>query len=177
MSTQSNSTTPEIKDSGKIKKLSELIREIKVAMLSTVGPDGAVHSRPMFCQEMDADGELWFFTRLSSGKVDSIEYEQHVNLAYSSPENSQFVSVAGRASIVYDRAKAEELWSPLHKAWFPEGLDDPDLTLLKVRAESAEYWDMPSAKMVQLFGMARAMLTGKAYSPSTSENRRVEIHH
>ena len=59
-----------------------------------------------------------------------------------------------------DRAKAEELWNPMVKAWFPGGLDDPHLALIKVTIQSAEYWDSDASKMRQFFEMAKAAFTG-----------------
>jgi len=81
--------------------------------------------------------------------------------------------VSGRASVVRDRGKAEELWSPAMKAWFPDGLDDPDLALLRVQVEDAEYWDTPSSKMVHVVGFVKAVATGQRYQPG--ENEKLEF--
>src|SRR5205814_743785 len=143
-----------------IEKLREMIKDIDFAMLSTVGPDGTIHSRPMATQQAEFDGELWFFTALHSLKVHEIQDDQHVNVSYADSDANRYVSVSGRASIVRDRNKAKELWSPIHKAWFPMGVDDPNLGLIKVTVEQAEYWDAPSSKMVQLYGFVKSTLTG-----------------
>jgi general stress protein 26 len=74
---------------------------------------------------------------------------------------------------VHDKGKMKKLWNPLYKAWFPKGLDDPDICLLRIRVESAEYWDTPSSKMVQLAGFIKAVATGERYHPG--ENRELEI--
>jgi general stress protein 26 len=144
-----------------VKKLGELIKDIKFAMLTTVEPDGSLHSRPMATQEVDFDGDLWFFTGASTAKVDEVRHDQHVNVSYAEPGDNTFVSVSGKATVVRDRAKAKELWNPVYKAWFPKGLDDPDLALLKVSVEKAEFWDSPSSKVVQLLGFAKAIATGE----------------
>ncbi|MBX2988367.1 MAG: pyridoxamine 5'-phosphate oxidase family protein [Bdellovibrionaceae bacterium] len=160
-----------------IQKLGELIDGIKIVMLTTQDPDGALRSRPMVMQERDFDGDLWFFTGKSTGKVSSIRHDDHVNLAFASPEDSRFVSVTGRATIVDDPAKAKELWKPLYKAWFPEGLQDPELMLLKISVESAEYWDSHKARMVGLVDFAKALVTGEQYQATEEENGRIDLRH
>ena len=96
-----------------------------------------------------------------------------MNVAYSNPDDSVYLSVSGRAEVVKDRAKIEELWSPVLKAWFPEGLDDPHLCLLKIPVEQAEYWDAPSSKIVQLFGMVKAIATGQ--EADYGENKKITL--
>jgi general stress protein 26 len=157
----------------KIRKLAELIREIDFAMLTTVGEDGTLHSRPMSTQRAEFDGDLWFFTRASAPKVGEIEREHEVNVAYAKPEAQSYVSVSGRATVVRDRAKIEELWSPELKAWFPEGPEDPDIALLKVTVSRAEYWDSPSSGVAHALSFAKALVTGEAANPG--ENERIEL--
>jgi general stress protein 26 len=129
-------------------------------MLTTID-GGQLRSRPMSTQVFEFDGELWFFTSDNTHKIDEIAKDNRVSAAYSNPDDNVYLSISGRAEVVKDRAKIEELWSPVLKAWFPEGLDDPHLCLLKIPVESAEYWDAPSSKIVQLFGMVKAIATGQ----------------
>ncbi|MGV3615421.1 MAG: pyridoxamine 5'-phosphate oxidase family protein [Fimbriimonas sp.] len=152
-----------------VQKLGEMIKGIRIAMLTTVDDDGTLRSRPMGTQDVDFDGDLWFFTQEHSPKVDEVEREHQVNVAYADTDKNRYVSVSGRAVVVTDRAKIEQLWDPILKAWFPKGLDDPELALLKVSVEKAEYWDGPSSKVVQLVGFVKATLTGKPYDPGTNE--------
>ncbi len=126
-----------------IKQLAELIRDVDIAMFTTTGVDGRLYSRPLGTQEVEFDGDLWFATAADSPKVAEISLNPQVNVAYASPSKNTYVSVAGTARIVDDRAKVEELWSPAMKLFFPGGKDDPNLRLIHVRAESAEYWDGP----------------------------------
>ena len=156
-----------------IKKLGELIKDIQFAMLTTVDEDGMLRSRPMATQRAEFDGELWFFTGAGSEKVDEVEHEHQVNVSYADTENQRYVSVSGMAQLVRDRQKAEELWNPFFKAWFPDGLDDPDLALLRVRVEKAEYWDSPSSTMVHLYGFVKALATGRR--PENIENEKIEL--
>lgn len=146
-----------------LKKLGELIKDIEFAMLTTAEADGTLRSRPMATQQVEFDGDLWFFTRASAPKVDEIEREQHVNVSYAKPEKQRYVSVSGQGQLVRDRAKIEELWNPAYKAWFPQGLDDPDLALLRVQASQAEYWDSPASAVVHLLGLVKATVTGQPY--------------
>ena len=157
-----------------VKTLTGLIKDLKNVMLTTISENGALHSRPMACQQIDADGNLWFLTGRSSGKVSAIKSDQHVNVAYTSSHDT-WVSVAGRAELVEDRQKTEQMWNPMFLAWFPKGLEDPELALLKVNVDSAEYWDSPSSKLVQLTGFVKALATGEPYKQSPGEHGRVEL--
>ena len=158
-----------------IHKLGELIKEIKIAMLTTVDAEGTLRSRPMATQKTPFDGKLWFFTRASSPKADEVEREHDVNLSYAAPDSNTYVSISGTAQIVRDKAKAEELWNPILKAWFPDGLGDPDLALFRVDVEKAEYWDSPSSTMVQIAGFVKAISTGKAYQPGPGEHEKISL--
>jgi general stress protein 26 len=154
-------TTDTLIDSHAIDKFQALIKDVRMAMLTTVASDGSLRSRPMATLSSKFDGDLWFFTADDSPKVDEIVDENHVAVAYSSPQKEEYVSVSGLASIVRDRERARALWTPFAKAWFPGGIDDPHLALLRVKVRAIEYWDSPSSKMVQLYGLAKAILTGE----------------
>ena len=143
-----------------IEKLKTLINDIDFAMLTTIN-GGHLRSRPMSTQAYEGDNELWFFTSDQTHKVEEIEADSRVNVAYSRPDDNVYVSISGRAALVKDRRKIEELWNPILKAWFPDGLEDPTLSLLKVTIEEAEYWDSPNSKLVQLAGFVKAIVTGK----------------
>lgn len=143
-----------------IEKLQALVKDIDFCMLTTIN-GGHLRSRPMSTQELDENGELWFFTSDQTHKVDEIERDNRINAAYSNPDDNVYVSVSGRGVIVKDRQKIEELWNPILKAWFPDGLEDPTLCLLKVSIEEAEYWDSPNSKFVQIVGFVKALVTGQ----------------
>ena len=128
-----------------IKKLGALIKDIKVAMLTTAGGnDGALRSRPMMTQQTPFDGTLWFFTRDTTPKANEITHEGQVNVSYAEPKDQRYISISGVAEIVRDRAMMEKLWDKIYALWFPHGLDDPQLVLLKVDVHQAEYWDSGS---------------------------------
>jgi general stress protein 26 len=155
-----------------IAKLKEMVEGIDFCMLTTID-GGHLRSRPMSTQQFEFDGDLWFFTKESSHKVEELEKDDRINVAYSKPDDNRYVSVSGRGEIVHDRAKIEELWNPIHKAWFPDGIEDPELCLLKVAVEQAEYWDAPSSKLVQVYGFVKALATGT--EADYGENRKLSF--
>jgi len=143
-----------------MQKLADLIGNAGIAMLTTTEPDGGLRSRPLATLRVDSDGKLWFFTAMSSAKVGEIDQHSHVNLSYANPEKQEFVSISGSARLLRDREKMHELWSLWAKPWFSHGVDDPDLGLLEVSVDQAEYWDAPASRMQRLLGLAQAMTTG-----------------
>lgn len=168
------------KESNDYAKLAFLIKDIKFAMMTTVGINGTIHSRPMGTLEKNLknfDGILWFFSRKDSHKNhDIVESHQHVNLAYADPDKQQYVSICGKAFISEDKGKMKELWNPVLKAWFPEGLDDPEISLIGVNVESAEIWDSPPSKVVQLAGFVKSAVTGKPYDQK-NHSHHMEMPH
>jgi general stress protein 26 len=146
-------------------KLFKLIEGIDYCMLATEDEDGSIRSRPMATQKDYNDQDLYFFTKKNSGKCVEIQNESDVNLAYAHPAKQHYVSVSGRAELIEDKAKMEKLWNPAYKAWFPDGLEDPEIALIKVSIQKAEYWDSHSSPVVHLIGVAKAMLTGQQYKP------------
>jgi general stress protein 26 len=129
-------------------KIAELIRDVRICMLTTAAEDGTFDSRPMATQETEFDGTVYFLTRHESGKVHEIEDDSHVSLIYADPSNHSYVAAKGRARVSRDQAKVHELWNPMYKAWFPLGEDDPSITLLEVEIDEADYWQASSSKLV-----------------------------
>ncbi len=146
--------------------LKDKIKDIDYAILTTQEPDGDLHSRPMYTHGVDPDGTLWFFTHASDRKVQEIQRNNRVSLSYSDHGSETYVTLAGTAQMTQDKAKIDELWVDGLKAWFPEGKDGPNVALLKIRAHQGEYWDRPGGKIVTLFEMAKAAVTGQ---PDTSQ--------
>lgn len=160
-----------------IQHFSKLIKEIKFAMFTTISAlDGSLQSRPMSLQQAEFDGHLWFFARNTSLMVKQIEANSIINLAFSNPKDNSFVSASGHAGIIEDKHKAKELWNPFLKAWFPEGLEDPELCLIQVAVESADYWESPSAPLVKLVGFAKAVLSGKKADSALSKKGHLNIN-
>ena len=144
-------------------KLWDLIRGMKFAMFTTRHGNGHLHSRPMTTLngKDDEDDRLWFFMSRQSDPVSDLESEPTVNVSYADPGKDSYVSVSGNARVVEDRAKKQALWSKMTEAWFPGGVDDPDLALVEVDITHAHYWDVKENKVTQLLSMAKAAITGK----------------
>lgn len=152
-------------------KLFDLVDEFRTGMLTTRHGD-ILRSRPMGLMLADDDGVLWFFTSRDSQKVDEVDEDHDVNVAFADQGKSTYISISGKAQVVRDVEKQKELWNPFVKIWF-EGPEDPNLVMLKVTPGQAEYWDSPSNKMVQFAGMIKALLTGKG--KELGENEKVSL--
>ena len=155
-------------------QLWDLIKDIKFAMFTTRHANGHLHSRPMTTQnsKLDEDSNLWFFMSRTGDPVRDLGLDATVNVSYADPGQDAYVSVSGTAAVVDDMATKQRLWSKLAEAWFPGGVDDPDLALVRVQITHANYWDVKESKVVQLFKMAKAAVTGK---PPTKLGEHAEI--
>src|ERR1700683_4709353 len=128
---------------GDFAKLGELIRDIQVALLTTVDRDGRFHTRPVQTLQVEDDRTLWFFTDWSSPKVDELHHDVRVSLGYADPAKKVYVALSGEGGLVRDPQKAKELWSIEQRAYYPKGPDDERLALLRVAMLHAEYWIAP----------------------------------
>jgi len=142
-------------------KLGEMIKDIGVAMITTVASDGTLHSRPMACPKHGYDGDLWFFTSDDAPKVLELAESTRANVTFSEPKHERYISISGRLMLVHDPKRAKEMWNPLLKAWFAQGLDDPHLALLRVAVEQVEYWDAKQSRMLVFFSLVKSALTGR----------------
>ncbi len=145
------------------KTLHELIGDVRIAMFTTRAADGRLRARPMTTQKRDdahPDSLLFFMSR-SSDSVRELQAAPDVNLGYADRDHDVWVSVAGRATLVDDRALRERLWSKMNEAWFPKGIDDPDLALVGVEVVEAEYWNVTDSKITQAGKMLKAAITGQ----------------
>ena len=146
---------------GDRQKVWDLIKDIGIALMVTSGEGGQLRGRPMAAMNKDFDGTLWFASREAAPKLDEIEENSHVLLAYSEPKSQHYVSVSGSACVLRDIGKVRELWSEAMRVWFPKGPEDPDIALIRVDVEGAEYWDAPSSAWLYAIGYAKARLTGE----------------
>ena len=152
-------------------KVAKLLKGKRIGMLTTTDLDGTFFSRPMALQEVEFDGDLWFFTDRDSTAVAQIHHRPAVNVTVS--DSAEWVSLNGTASVVDDVEKKRELWNTVVEAWFPDGPDADHVVLLKVDAESAEYWDTPGGRVASAISYAKAKATGKPYSGG--ENEKVQL--
>jgi len=155
-------------------KLREMIKDIDFCMMTTIDENNDLHSRPMSLNgEVDQAGNLWFFTSASSHKVSEVNRIPKCNVSFAAPDDNRYVSITATAELVTDRRKIKELWKPILQAWFPEGSDDPDLALLRLEVQKAEYWDSPSSKVAQVVSFVSALVSGK--SAEWGENKKLDL--
>ncbi len=140
--------------------LSEKIGSMRFAMFTTRDQNGHLVSQPMTNQQVDGEGALWFYTRTTTELWDNIAHEPEVNVSFADPDNSTWVSVSGHAERVVDRTQIHALWNAMVQAWFPAGPEDEHVVLVRVLPHAAEYWDANDSKMVRMFAMAKAAVTG-----------------
>jgi len=155
-------------------KLWTLIKDIKYGMFTAHHGNGHLHSRPMTTLNRDEQsGVLWFFMSRSGEPALDIESVPEVNVSYSDAGKDAYVSVSGTARTVNDPARKNMLWSPLMQAWFPGGVGDPDLALIAVTINHAEYWDVKTNKATKIYEMAKAAMTGTR--PNIGEHGQVRM--
>ena len=142
----------------------QLISDMRFGMLTTRSADGSLCARPLTTQNTGKHGGgrvLEFFVSARAQLVSEIASEERLAVVYADPGQDCYVSISGRGMLVQDLRRQQQLWSPIAQAWFPGGAADPDLRLLRVNIDAAEYWDVDTNKMVQLLKMAKAAIKGK----------------
>jgi general stress protein 26 len=144
-----------------LQKLKDLIEQINVCMFITNTTSADKHTRPMATIEVEDNGTFWFYTDIRSIKVEEVNTQHTVHLTYAHPGKEAYLDVWGNAEIINDRQQVIDKWSPVVKAWFPDGVNDPNLGLLKVQPYEAYYWEAETGKMVQFLKMAASIVTGK----------------
>ncbi len=142
-----------------VKKVAEIIKDIRMAMLVTIDEKGRPNSRPMATQGDDFSGTVWFFSSRTSPKVNDVTRTPDVNIVYMKSSSESYLSLMGTAEISDDRERMRALWSAWMKSWF-DSAEDPDLCLIKVTVHEAEYWDTPGGKVASLLSLAKGALTG-----------------
>lgn len=157
-----------------VQKLLDKIKEVKYATLTTLDARGHLHGRPMYTSAPGDDGALWFFTENDAQKVSEIKANPQVGLGYSDPDNATYVTIAGTATYTDDKQKIKDLWREDFRGFFPKGVDDPTIGLLKVAIESGEYWDSPGNIFVRAFAYAKAVTTGEKHQPTPDEQAKVQ---
>ena len=144
-----------------IQNLRTKIENIRFGMMTTLNADKSLSSRPMTQQAIDDAGVIWFFTSDDSQLAQDITRHPKINVSFANPSSNTYVTTSGEASLLKNREKIAQLWNPMVAAWFPLGVNDPQLSLIKFTIHAAEYWDSDSNKMMHLFAMAKAAITGE----------------
>jgi len=143
-----------------IDKIKKIAMDADIALFTTNLSKLPLAKRPMGTLDVDDEGNLWFLSKNDSDKNHDISHDNQVQLFYSNKGSAEYLSIYGRAQILTDRTKIKEYWTPLAKAWFKEGKDDPTITLLKVTPEDAYYWDTKENKLITLVKIAFSAVTG-----------------
>ncbi|WP_422844642.1 pyridoxamine 5'-phosphate oxidase family protein [Acidovorax sp. M2(2025)] len=153
----------------------KLIKDIRFGMLTHRTATGMLHAHPLTTQNrsMDEQAELYFFIPKSGELYERLLTDGEVNVSYADPGQDSYVSLSGQVRFVDDPVEKQALWSTGAQAWFPGGPTDPDVVLLAVRIRHAEFWDVKANKMVQLFQMAKAAVTGEP--PRLGEHQKVAL--
>ncbi|MDI3195816.1 pyridoxamine 5'-phosphate oxidase family protein [Pseudarthrobacter sp. AL07] len=149
-----------------ISKVTDIINDAHIGMLTTINEEGALVSRPLAVQDVQEDGDLWFFTGRGTSQVSHIQADPRVNVSFG--RRTEWVSVAGTAEVVTDRAKIHEMWNQVVEAWFPDGPDTPEVCLLRVDSESAEYWTSPGGTAATVIQWVKSKVTHSRMSVGES---------
>ncbi|MFJ4169565.1 pyridoxamine 5'-phosphate oxidase family protein [Paenarthrobacter sp. NPDC089714] len=149
-----------------IAKVTDIINHTKIGMLTTINESGALVSRPLAVQEVRDDGDLWFFTGLGTSQVAHIRGDSRVNVSFG--KNTEWVSVAGTAEVVTDRTTIRELWNQAVEAWFPDGPETPEVCLLRVDSDSAEYWTTPGGTAATVLQWVKSKVSDSRMSVGES---------
>ena len=136
------------------------LNKIRFVLLTTRDSSGRLSARPMTLQQSEFDLTLRFFASRSTDFVDDLQRHAAVNVSCMDADDSFYLSISGRATVVDDPARARSLWSAMNEAWFPQGPTDPDLALLRVEVERAEVWKSDTNRMVQMLRIAKAAAFG-----------------
>lgn len=152
-------------------KFKKLVEEIRVCMFITNNRNEHEHTRPMSAVEVDEAGALWFFTDIRSIKVEEVSIDREVHLTFAHPGKESYLDVWGTSSISTDRELIKAKWSPVVKAYFPNGADDPNLALMKVVPTDVYYWESETGKMMQFLKMAAAAVTKQPAVAKSAEGK------
>jgi general stress protein 26 len=143
-----------------VAKLADKVKHVRFPMFTWQDQHGHLLSQPMTQQQVDADGGIWFYTSTLTTLWECIAHRPQVNLGFADQDDSLYVSVSGTAERVVDRERIRAMWNTGVQAWFPAGPEDEHVVLIRVDPHSAEYWDSNDSKMVRIFAMAKAAITG-----------------
>jgi general stress protein 26 len=152
--------TKNLQNEEALKKIKELVEDIKTCMFCTNVTGVPFNTRPMATADIDEEGNIWFISNAESHKNDEIKNDDKVQLIYAKGGNSHFLSIAGKATIVKDQGKIDEVWNIFINTWFKNGKKDPDVSLIKVIPDDVYYWDTVHGKMVSLLKIAVSAVSG-----------------
>ena len=148
----------------------ELMKKIGFAMLVTRDGD-KLRARPMSAYLERENNAIYFLTDARRHKDEEIARNPGINLSFADASSQKYVSVTGIAVVSNDRAKIKALFSTEAKAWW-DSADDPNIRVLKITPDDAEFWDSPGT-VISYVKMAAAAATGTR--PDIGVNRKVAM--
>lgn len=157
--------------SPELSQLGQLLKDMSVCMMTNFSEVETLVSRPMSPHHMCHEGHIWFLTSQNSNKV---KHLSHLNLAFMNESNATYVSLSGFGEIILDRDLIEKSWSVFAKPWFKDGINSPELSLLKFTIKAADYWDAPHCKMVRFIAVAASIIAAKPVG--LGEHGHIEMH-
>ena len=147
-----------MKTADELAPLRNLVDRVRVGMLTTVDADGKLRARPLQTLELDAQGQLWFLISALPAEREEMNREYgRVGIAYADPNKQDYASISGSGTVVHDPDRMSTHWNAWVELWFPQGVNDPDLALVRVTVEQAEYWEGPGSA-ARLFSVDEARL-------------------
>jgi general stress protein 26 len=159
---------------GAVEKIKEIVEQAKTCFFMTgFKAKGPVQTRPMSVQKTDSEGNLWFLSANDSHKNAEIKKDAHVQLLFQGSAHSDFLNLYGKATISTDKKKIKELWEPIVKVWFTEGIDDPRITVIKVTPREGYYWDNKHGNAIAYIKMLAGAATGKTLDDSVNGTLKV----
>lgn len=157
-----------------IDKIQQLAKAVDITMFCTNLGNKPFNTCPMSTQGVDDDGTIWFFSNKDSDHNKDIAEDPACQLIYSTKAGgNDYLSIYGEAEIVFDRAKAEELWTAMVKVWFPQGVDDPNFSMIRFTPSEGYYWDTKHGKLVSLAKMAASIVSGSTMDDSVEGKLKV----
>lgn len=150
-----------------LKKLKEINDKASACFFCTNIQTGKPFAtRPMSVQELDDQGCFWFLSATDSYKNQQIAENPSVQLLFQGSDYADFLTVYGQATISTDKKKIKELWNPILKTWFTEGIDDPRISVIKVEPVQAYYWDIKTNQAIAFLKRVAGAITGKTLDDS-----------
>lgn len=153
----------------------KLIKGNRFAMLTHRHPNGRLHSHPLTTQNrsLEPGDPLYFFVARETELGQRLLADGNVCVSYADPDKDVYISISGMARISENMDTKRRLFNALAKAWFPGGADDPNLELVEVEIQHAEYWNIKESKTRQLFKIASAAVSGE--QPVMGEHRELNV--
>lgn len=171
---EDNDHRADLKGQEAVQKIREIAEKTGACFFCTASPDGlSGGARPMAVQEVDDLGNLWFLSADDSHKNEELLADPGVRLMFQGEGRTEFLVLTGRAEISKDRERIVELWKPLYKNWFPGGMSDPSITVIKVMPDEGHYWDTRHGNLVAGIKLLAGTLLGKPMDDSVHGDLKV----